>query len=206
MYNYFQALINLMAHICMERNYKGINALTSIYTLDMVIDCTLSDKLPYAMRARFARLLMSLHMDKDPLEALNVPIMTRVWDEVEKVELPRNTNVPKKLLQLKPALESFIRSSKGICRVWETDFNMFMLEALKIIETMIRLGFYESEEEIISICQPLIQLLDGSIDYTTNFEESAHKDQIKRDGNPNQPLLKSKEQNLERIKKSLKND
>lgn len=73
---------------------------------------------------------MSLHMDKDPLEALNVPIMTRVWDEVEKVELPRNTNVPKKLLQLKPALESFIRSSKGICRVWETDFNMFMLEAL----------------------------------------------------------------------------
>jgi hypothetical protein len=82
----------------MERNYKGINALTSIYTLDMVIDCTLSDKLPYAMRARFARLLMSLHMDKDPLEALNVPIMTRVWDEVEKVDLPRNTNVPKKLL------------------------------------------------------------------------------------------------------------
>ncbi len=160
----------------MERNYKGINALTSIYTLDMVIDCTLSDKLPYAMRARFARLLMSLHMDKDPLEALNVPIMTRVWDEVEKVELPRNTNVPKKLLQLKPALESFIRSSKGICRVWETDFNMFMLEALKIIETMIRLGFYESEQEIISICQPLIQLLDGSIDYTTTFEESEHKD------------------------------
>jgi hypothetical protein len=33
---------------------------------------------------------------------------------------------------------------------------MFMLEALKIIETMIRLGFYESEQELISICQPLI--------------------------------------------------
>ena len=49
----------------MERNYKGINALTSIYTLDMVIDCTLSDKLPYAMRARFARLL------KKPREKIN---------------------------------------------------------------------------------------------------------------------------------------
>jgi len=107
-----------MARICMDRNYKGINALTTIYSVDMVIDCTLSEKLPYAMRARFARLLISLHMDKDPLEALNVPIMTRVWDEVENVYLPKNTNVPKKLLQLKPALESFVRQSKGVCRVW----------------------------------------------------------------------------------------
>lgn len=82
----------------MERNYKGINALTSIYTLDMVIDCTLSEKIPFALRAKFARLLVSLHMDKDPLEALNVPILTRVWDDVEKIELPRNTKVPKKLL------------------------------------------------------------------------------------------------------------
>jgi hypothetical protein len=82
----------------MERNYKGINALSSIYTQEMVIDCTLSDKIPYALRARFARLLISLHMDKDPLEALNVPIMTRVWDEVDRVELPQNTNVPEQLL------------------------------------------------------------------------------------------------------------
>ena len=78
--------------------------------------------------------------------------MTRVWDEVDRIELPRNNNVPKKLLQLKPALETFVRQSKGICRVWETDFNLFMLEVLKIIETMIRLGFYESEQELISIC------------------------------------------------------
>jgi len=98
LYNYFQSLINLMANVCMERNYKGINALTSIYTLDMVIDCTLSEKIPFALRAKFARLLVSLHMDKDPLEALNVPILTRVWDDVEKIELPRNTKVPKKLL------------------------------------------------------------------------------------------------------------
>lgn len=34
LYNYFQSLIDLMASICMERNYKSINQLVHIYTLD----------------------------------------------------------------------------------------------------------------------------------------------------------------------------
>jgi hypothetical protein len=136
-----------MANVCKERNYKGIKELENFYTLEMVLDCTLSEKIPFAMRAKFARLLISLHMDKDPLEKLNIPIMTRVWDEVEKetIELPRSNNVPKKLLELKPALENLIRNSKGVCKVYEPDYNLFMLEALKIIETMISLGFYASE-------------------------------------------------------------
>lgn len=87
LYNYFQSLIDLMASICMERNYKCINQLVNIYSLDMVISCTLNDNIPYAMRARFARLLITLHMDKDPLEQLNIPVMTRVWDEIESEEI-----------------------------------------------------------------------------------------------------------------------
>ena len=49
------------------------------------------------MRARFARLLITLHMDKDPLEKLNIPVMTRVWDEIESEEivLPQSYNIPK---------------------------------------------------------------------------------------------------------------
>ena len=87
LYNYFQSLINLCASISMQRNYKCIQALQSVYTLDMVIDCTLNEALPYALRACFARLLIRVHMDKDPLEKLNIPIMTRVWDQVEAEEV-----------------------------------------------------------------------------------------------------------------------
>jgi hypothetical protein len=76
-----------MASICMERNYKCINKLVDIYSLDLVINCTLNNNLQYALRARFARLLITLHMDKDPLEKLNIPIMTRVWDDIEKEEI-----------------------------------------------------------------------------------------------------------------------
>lgn len=84
-----------MAAICMERNYKCIRELVDIYPLKVVIHCTLSEEIKEAMRARFARLLITLHMDKDPLEKLNIPIMTRVWDDIEKetVDLPQSFNV-----------------------------------------------------------------------------------------------------------------
>ena len=97
LYDYFCSLIDLLAAICMERNYKCINSLVNIYTLDMVIDCTLNKAIKHDLRAKFARLLITLHMDKDPLEKLNIPTMTRVWDDIveEKIELPQSNNIPK---------------------------------------------------------------------------------------------------------------
>jgi hypothetical protein len=85
----------MLGAICMERSYKCIKQLVDDYPLKVVIYCALSDKIEYALRARFARLLITLHMDKDPLEKLNIPIMTRVWNEIEEAEiiLPVSINV-----------------------------------------------------------------------------------------------------------------
>lgn len=59
--------------------------------------------------------------------------------------------------------------------MYETDFNLFMIEALKVIETMITLGFYSNEKELINIMDPLITLLDGSLDFYDDDEEIEHK-------------------------------
>ena len=66
----------------MSRSYKSINFLEKHYKLEAVIDCMKSDKIPAEMRANFAQLLTHLHLDKDPLEKLVLPVMTRVWDEI----------------------------------------------------------------------------------------------------------------------------
>jgi hypothetical protein len=70
---------------------------------------------------------------------MNVPVMTRVWDDIDegKIELPQSDNIPAQLLLLKPAFEQMVKDTQGICRVYEADFNTFLLEALNIIETMI---------------------------------------------------------------------
>ena len=84
-----------------------------------MIDCTLNPKLQDSLRSKFAKLLVALHMDKDPLEQLNVPVMTRVWDEIEekKIELPQaqeeNMRKIENLLKLKPAFEKIVRDTNG---------------------------------------------------------------------------------------------
>jgi hypothetical protein len=210
LYNYFESLIDMLAAICMERNYKCIQVLEGLYTLDMVIDCTLNPKIPYSLRARFSRLLITLHMDKDPLETMNIPVMTRVWDEIESevVTLPQSDNIPQQLLELKPAFEKIIMDMKGICKLYEHDLNIFLLEALKIIETMISLGFYKSEQELIQILKYMITLLDGSLDYYDRMEPLLHQKQIESSGSadPYQPLKKTRDDHLRRYKKTIENE
>ena len=38
---------------------------------------------------------------------------------------------------------------------------------------MIELGFYETEEELIHVLNPVILMLDGSTDFSSNEEEKA---------------------------------
>jgi hypothetical protein len=75
-------MINLNAEMCLQRNYKGILLLENIFSLEQIIDCTLNNKIPHKLRSKFAKLLLHLHVDKDPLEIITVPVLTRVWHEV----------------------------------------------------------------------------------------------------------------------------
>ena len=50
-----------------------------------------------------------------------------------------------------------------------------MLVALRILETMIELGFYKDEKELIDVTSPLILILSGVTDYYSFEEETQHE-------------------------------
>ena len=209
LYNYFKALIKMSASICFMRNYKSIQALLEVFTIDQVIDCVLNDDMPPPLRAAFCQLLITLHLDKDPLEKLVVPIMTRVWAEIEQGSLSTpvsNAKIHPKLLDLKPALNKFIRRSDGILIANQVEQNELMLEILRVIETMIGLGFYNSNEELIEVTKPLIQLLNGQFDLSDENEEAAFKKQIEETGDPSIPLLRDESSQKARYRRSPYND
>lgn len=52
----------------------------------------------------------------------------------------------------------------GVQKAYETDFNNYTLEILDLVEYMLKLGFYNDEDELITMVDPLITLLDGSLD------------------------------------------
>ena len=55
----------------------------------------------------------------------------------------------------------------GIQRSFDREVNTLTLEVLTIFENMVILGFYQSEEELLTILNPVINLLDGSNDYNS---------------------------------------
>ena len=74
-------------------------------------------------------------------------------------------------------------------KVYETEENKFLLEALRVIETMIELGFYRTEQELIEVTSPLIHILNGTSDYYSPEESQQHEDPIAREGKE-RPLQK----------------
>ena len=173
-FNYFKSLINLNAEICLQRNYKGILLLEKLYSLDQVYHCAISSTVPLKLRSKFAKLLLHLHIDKDPLEEITVPVLTRVWDEVAQssTTLPKSkVPIPQQLLQLKPFISNFLADLNGIQKAYEVDHNAYVLEILGLTQAMLNLGFYQDEEELITMIDPLITLLDGSLDIVSLEQE-----------------------------------
>lgn len=166
-FNYFKAVININAEMCLQRNYRGINPLESIYPIDQVYACTVNDNIHLLLRAAFAKFFLYLHVDRDPMENITIPNLARVWPDIVSglTQLPRSkVPVGAKLMQLKHFASTFFTHLGGVQKAFETDLNTYIVDLLRLVEAMVRLGFYESEDDLINVIGPLISLLDGSLD------------------------------------------
>ena len=68
------------------------------------------------------------------------------------------------------------------------------------METMIGLGFFTTEGELIEVTSPLVLLLNGCTDYYSEAEEQAHAEQIEELGDASIPLRKTPEEHRTRYK------
>ena len=95
--------------------------------------------------------------------------MTRKWNDIEeeKREVPKGNKIPAKLMKLKRDLNDFISNTGGVLRASDMEFNQLIFEVLVVLETMIGLGFFVSEKELIAVTSPLVLLLNGCTDEYT---------------------------------------
>jgi len=50
-----------------------------MYTIDFALDCFMNPNIQSKLRANMGKILISLHIDKEPYEPINIPVLTRVW-------------------------------------------------------------------------------------------------------------------------------
>jgi len=53
-----------------------------MYNFDTVKIIVKDVELPYSVRALFMRMLLNMHMDREPLEPIQIPSQTGVWNDL----------------------------------------------------------------------------------------------------------------------------
>eukprot|EP01037_Dinobryon_pediforme_P016723 gene16723-16903_t len=86
--NYMVAEMFLGAELCMDRNYIAMNKLDSLFPYEMLLSI-LKLNVTHNIKSAAVRLLMCLHIDRDPQAQTKVPCLTRAWSDVEKFSDPQ---------------------------------------------------------------------------------------------------------------------
>ena len=169
LWKYFIAFLSLIKALCFERNYKGINNFTEIYPFDLCFHAAQDPDIPLIIRSRFVGLIQHLHVDRDPLEPMIVPRLTRVWDEIDdeaegrdEDDMPTKNEIPYLLNELPEFVRDYLLDVRVKQLSYEVDKNDMTLSVLELTEALILFGFFKTQKELVEVVDPLITLMDGS--------------------------------------------
>ena len=180
-YDYFISAIELLADLCLSRNFIAINKIQQIYTREICCSIISSAAYDTGMRKAFARLLNSVWIDRD-FEVIDLPNYLFTWDEITMnncEDLFSYNQVPYTFESYKTSIQNYLESiaARGFLRAYDRETNALTREILENLKTLLRLGYYSSLKELEEILPCLLDILNGFKDVTNQVEES-HKHSV----------------------------